>query len=140
MTHVFLIHGIGLPSKDQFGSKLTQKLHERGITNHKIIPVDWHKLVLLPYIDLETVKKPFRILNLNQISGLMRGLAGCRSPWTSGLPGLPIRLCRAALRDDPRSIHHAMERHTSRRTDLLINQWRRTIAFATHRSVECTVI
>lgn len=81
-THVFLVHGVGLPSEDLFGRQLTQKLVEIGVPEPGIHRIDWHQSVELPYLDLETTDKPFRVINFRQIAGLIRGLVGA-----AALPG-----------------------------------------------------
>lgn len=81
-THVFLVHGVGLPTEDLFGRELAQKLLTIGVLESNINRIDWHQCVELPYVDVGSAERPFKVINFSQIAGLIRGLVGAAT-----LPG-----------------------------------------------------
>ncbi len=68
-TTIILVHGVGLPGENLFGTKLPGILEKLSIGAHEIVEIDWHRVVPQP------LRSRFS-LNYDHFRGLMRGFVG----------------------------------------------------------------
>ena len=68
-TIVVLIHGVGLPAKNLFGTKLVELIDHLDIGRCEIVRIDWHRWVPEPL-------KSWFSIDYDHLRGLMRGFIG----------------------------------------------------------------